>query len=357
MKTYTFRTLTSVWLFAMLLNVLPLGASVVYRSVEQFEKRVSKEFAVNADATVELKNKFGKIHVNTWDQNKVTIDVVISVDTRSKEAAEKIFENIKIEMSGSKSHVSAETIFKSKSNNDHNKKNLRIDYTVNMPRKAAVDLYNRFGDIYLGDLLGSCKIDLAYGSMRAGDLDNKVNSIELQFSDGEIKFIALGELELQYSDMEIEKVGSLEIETQFSDLEIGPAGELKIHSQYDDISLEGASKLRLNTQFSDIHIEQITKEFHLINAYGDIEVERIPSDMETIYVDNQFGDVDLGIERGTSYILDAKGSFSDINLPDNFKVREKTKGNTSFRYFGTVGDDPGERTVTIDTSYGDVDLY
>lgn len=356
MKNYTYRTIALSSLFAILFNVQPLLASTVYRSVDQFKRTISKQYNVNADAEIVLKNKYGKIHVNTWDKNEVTIDVVISIDARSKEAAESVFDKIEINTTGSSSRVTAETNFKSKVKDSSKNKDLQINYTVNIPRKASVDLRNRFGDIYLGDILGTSKIDLAYGSIRAGSLDNRSNDIELQFSDGQFKFIALGTIDIQYSEMDVDKAGSLTIDSQFSELDIGPAGELDIDSQYDDIDLDGASKVKLDAQFSDVKIKQVANDLFIKASYTDVDVDLISPNMTSIYVDNQFGDVSLGIATGTSYILDAKGSFSDIDLPEEFKVREKTKGNTSFRYVGTVGDDPGDRTVTLISSYGDIDL-
>ena len=356
MKNYTFRTIAFSGLFAILFNLQPLIASTVYRSVDQFERTISKQYNVNADAEVVLKNKYGKIHVNTWDKNEVTIEVVISIDARSKEVAEGVFDKIEIKTSGTSSRVTVETTFKSKVKDSSKNKDLQINYTVNIPRKASVDIRNRFGDIYLGDILGSSKIDLAYGSIRAGDLNNKSNTIELQFSDGQFKFIAMGTIDLQYSEMDIDKAGSLTIDSQFSELDIGPAGELVIDSQYDEIDLEGASKVKIDTQFSEIDIKQVASDLFIKASYTDVDVELISPEMKSVFVDDQFGDISLGLAPGLSYILDAKGSFSDINLPENFKVREKTKGNTSFRYVGTVGDDPKDRTVTLISSYGDIDL-
>lgn len=353
MKNYTYSTATLITVFALALNTL--SASTVFKNTAPFEKKVHKEFTVNADVKVELDNRFGKIHVNTWDKNTVSIDVVLSMDARDQADADKVLDNIVIETSGTKSLVSAETVFKNKLKNKNN--DLSIDYTVNVPRKAAMDITNRFGDIYTGDLDGPCTIDLQYGAMRLGSLNNKVNKIDMQFSEGGVDFLAFGEVGIQYSEMEIEKGGGLIIKSQFSELEIGPAGDLHIDSQYDDVDIEGAAKVVVDIQFGELEIELVSKELQVVSAYSDVVVDLISKDLEQVFVDNRFGDTKLNIANGVSYILDAKGSFSDIDLPANFNPKEKKIGTTSWHYVGPVGSEsPNGHSVTIMTSYGDVKL-
>ena len=54
-------------------------------------KKIHKEIQVNSDALVEIHNAFGDLNITSWDQDKVVIDVLITVKGRnSKNVEEKL---------------------------------------------------------------------------------------------------------------------------------------------------------------------------------------------------------------------------------------------------------------------------
>lgn len=351
MMTFGYRTFAAAVFMAF---VLPVIGSATAKSAAPFEKKYHESFNVAPDAVVQVANKFGKVHVNTWDKTEVTVDVVISIDVKDQAEADKVFSNITIKIDGSKDLVTATTVFKSKWKNKNNQ--LSIDYTVNAPRKASMDLTNRFGDIYTGDLEGPVTIDLQYGSMRLGELNNKNNRINLQFTEGNVAFMALGNVDVQYSEMDIEKAGGLIVKSQFSELNIGPAAELEIDSQYDEVDIEGVAKLKMDIQFGELEVKLVSRELTLVSAYSEVDVKMVSPDFEHLFIDNQFGDVFMGLRESASYTLDAEGSFGDIKLPQRFKAKEKSIKTTSWKYIGVVGEESPKAHVSVLTSYGDVDL-
>jgi len=82
------------------LLVLLLGAFVGSQAIakEEFTKKISKSYDVNKEATLAIKNKFGKIHCQNWDKNSISIEVTITLEASSQEKANKYFDRINIEV-------------------------------------------------------------------------------------------------------------------------------------------------------------------------------------------------------------------------------------------------------------------
>ena len=73
-------------LLVVLLGVI-VGTQAIAK--EEFTKKISKSYDVNKDATLAIKNKFGKIHCQNWDQNAISIEVTITLEASNQEKANK----------------------------------------------------------------------------------------------------------------------------------------------------------------------------------------------------------------------------------------------------------------------------
>ena len=76
------------------------------------EKTILKTYQVNADARIDITNKFGKVHVTSWDQNKVSNEVVITVGAKNEAVALDRLKAINVEFKSAASYVEAKTVFK-----------------------------------------------------------------------------------------------------------------------------------------------------------------------------------------------------------------------------------------------------
>lgn len=129
---------------------------------EDFNKTYKEKYDVDKGASMVIRNKFGDIHCQAWDESSVDITVTIKVDAFSQEKANRVFEKIDVELGGTRTKVEGITTVGSISNADFS-----IDYNIRMPRWINIDLDNKFGDIYLDEADGMVKINLEYGAMEA----------------------------------------------------------------------------------------------------------------------------------------------------------------------------------------------
>ncbi len=325
---------------------------------EEFTKKISKSFDVDKDATLELKNKFGKIHCTNWDQNTIGIEVEISIEASSQEKANKYFDRIEVEINGSRSKVSVITKFDDNVfSNNHNE--FSIDFMISMPESVNLEVSHKFGDLIVENVKGNSTIDLGYGNMDIRNLSGTSNTLDIQFSDGKIGYIKNADLELKYSDFNIDEAGSLNAESKFSDFELGKVDVLTLESGYDDDYIGFVRDLDIEANFSDIEVRSLEEKIVADFDYGELKVKEVGPEFSLIQLTNNYADANFGINPAASFKLVATIKMGDFSYPKNkAKLSVVDLSYTSNKYEGVVGDNENPTArVLIETKNGGANLY
>lgn len=292
----------------MLLFILPLSA-------QELTKSFGEAYDVNKNVEVSLWNKFGNTTVTTWDKNQVTVDVNITVDAGNEKETQRILDKIDVQISGSNSRVEARTVIDGKLNCRNC--DFEIEIEVKMPRSAALDLGNEFGNAYIGDLDGKLRAEVSYGDIEANDLNSDENDIEVKFGSLEADFIKAGKVNMEYSELEIARAGYLDLYSRFGSVSIAEVSELILDSQYDELEIGSVETLDGKSDFSGLEIGELMDKIVLTSTYGDIEIDRVSGGFSSIDIETDFGGVEMGISSSASYKLHARASFGDIDFPES----------------------------------------
>tara|TARA_B100000767_G_scaffold256783_1_gene264119 strand:- start:46 stop:372 length:327 start_codon:yes stop_codon:yes gene_type:complete len=59
-------------------------------------KKIHKEIQVSKDALIEIDNSYGDLNIPSWDQNKVVIDVLITVKGKNSKKNQKKLNSIDV---------------------------------------------------------------------------------------------------------------------------------------------------------------------------------------------------------------------------------------------------------------------
>lgn len=342
----------------LIVSLLLLSVQMTVKA-DEFTKKMSKSFDVDPNATLVLKNKFGLIHCENWEQNKITIDVEITVDASNQEKANRYFEHIDVAISGNSSKVSAITsfddgLFKKSKNN-----NISVDFMIKMPTGVSLEVDHRFGDLVVGTITGNSKIELAYGDMKIQRLEGRNNELDVKFSEGEIGYVNNAELDLQYSEMEIDEAGSMSAETKFSEFEIGKADVLTLETGYDDDYIGYVRDLDLDAGFSDVEVRKVDERLVAVMDYGELKVKEVSLDFTLVDVYTSYGDANIGIHPDASFKLVATVKMGDFSYPrTKARLSEAELSYTSKKYEGVVGDNenPSAR-IMVEVKNGGTNLY
>jgi hypothetical protein len=336
---------------AALLSVLFIGLQVYASNLEEYSKKYHEQYQVNSDVILDVSNKYGFVKIVTGESNEITIDVVVTVEGKNQEKAQKLLDKIDITISGDASLVTAITSLEKNSQF----KELSIDYTITMPVSGNVDVVNKFGNVYLNEINGNSKIYVGYGSLDIGSLNSQTNDVTVKFGSGKIKYAHYLDCVTRYSDMRISRAKLLNLDAQYGDVKVGEVGRMDLKCQYGDVGLGTIVELTADVQFGDLDVEGIISQFTLDSQYGDTEVDFISKDFDAISVNSSFGDVELGFQSGSNFTLEGKASFGDISIPTG-TTKEVDGGGGSDTYYGKMFEGSTPSTVKVKMSYGDLDI-
>ena len=342
------------------LSIILLSAllSLQLQAADEFTKKISKSFDVNKDATLSVKNKFGKVQCENWDKNSISIEVTITVQASSQEKANKYLDKIKIEITGSSSLVTAITSMEDnlfdKGNNE-----MSIDYMINIPGTINVELTNKFGDIILSEVGGTSIIDLGYGTIDAKKLLGNTNKLDIEFSDGYIGYIKSANMDLKYSELKIDEVSDMTVESKFSELNIGKIDVLTLETGYDDDFVGYVRNIDIEADFSDVEVRTVEQTLTANFDYGELKVKEVGKSFKLIDITNSFSDANIGFNTEASFRINATVKMGDLTYPqDRAKLSVVEMSYTSNKYEGLIGGNTDTQSkVMIDSQNSGVTLY
>ena len=310
-------------------------------------ERKERSFKTSNDVTVEVFNKYGIVHVETWEKDSVKFIIDLKVEANNNEKLNSIKESILFDFTPSKYKIQAKTIF--------NKARglitefvdafvpsttVIIDYTVIIPKNASLKIDNKFGNIYLDDIYGNADISLSNGDITAKRLLGNT-TIRHSSGDSEIDEIKTGKIFISYADMNINKVGNLTFDTRSSRIDIQQADYLKIKSSKDKYNVEQTNELYCEGSLTTLSISKLRTELNATLRYGGAKIDNISRSFHFLNLSSEYADIDLYFERNSSYNLDiTHHQDAVIQMPRPYSKIETKELNPSEKLmltYGTIG--------------------
>ncbi len=327
--------------------------SATSTSADDFTKSYNEKYAVQKGAVLAIDNKYGDVHCQNWDESNVSITVTITVDASSQEKANKVFDRISVNLTGSPTRVEGTTSVGSISNAEFS-----IDYDIMMPRWINLDIENQFGEIYIAEVDGNANINLEYGDMEVVALNGAVSDLTLKFSKGSVDYFKNGKVHVEYGKFESEGTGPVDIYSRFSEVEIEKSERVNLDSQYDEIELGSIGQIISISRFSGVNVEKINGSFEFDSEYGDIEVSYISAGFGTGKVRNSFAGTDLTFDSKATFNVDAEAEFGDVHYPrTGSSVSKETVGYTTNILKGKIGSGSGPAgQLTVKARHASVNI-
>ena len=184
----------------------------------KLQKSYSKSYPVGTEQVV-LLNRYGKMNIETWDRNEVSVVATIAVGAQNNDYAAKLLERINILDEKKTASIEFKTDMGDSHNNWSDDNNggheMHIDWTVKIPANAKLHAENHFGPMDIGDYKGEAELICKYGTLTAGKLSNS-KLVTVEFGKAIIASVSDAQLLLRYSRVDISKLsGNIKAEMQF----------------------------------------------------------------------------------------------------------------------------------------------
>jgi len=321
-------------------------------------KTIKKEFVVNANALLELKNRYGSINIESWNQNKVSLEIIITTSSSKESKAIERLNSITVEFSNSNSHVSAKTKFgKSKSWSFFNNSSASMDikYIVRMPESNKLNINMDYGNVFIDKITGNSDIDIDYGKLIADELLGNTNIINLDYSRGSsIEKLVNASINIDYSTIDISDAGIIDLNSDYCTSTFGKVKDLTFNADYGSIRVEKSDNIDGNSDYVSLKFGKIANSLRIDADYGSLKIAEMGENFSKISLDLGYTGVKMGIHKNSSfnYIIDSK--YGGITLPNNVNNTKEITKNTSKHFEGSYNGSKGR--VSIISKYGSVKI-
>lgn len=333
-------------------------------------KRIERTFPVSSSTSLEIINKYGKIHIVSWDKDSVGIDIELTVKSDNLSKMNDIMDNIDFDFTSTDYYVIAETEFGKRYNSFFESiKDLaeslipsdnvvEIDYTVQVPKSIELKINNKYGDVYIDDHAGDLRLTLSNGDLKVNELTGNA-VINIEIGNGVVNSIREGKLDIAYSEFEIKRAGTLNVFSRSSEVDIGEIHDLTLNSRRDKLFINSTESLSGETYFSDVYVYDLSGELNFTMKYGSLNMESIRKGFSFLNVNSNYTDINLTFEPTCSYMLDVNHTNAAFTYPQQLgAIEEKVidEGDKEINTYGKIGRDETSSKVSITALKGTITI-
>ena len=321
---------------------------------ETLTKKIEKTIEMTNAGELNLNNKYGNVIVNGWNQNAIEITIDIKVTNKKKDNAKNLLERISAEIKTAEGYISITSEFSDKNTSffsryfnkvnpfDFDKSNIEINYTVNLPINAEIDVTNKFGDVILENWTGKLKANVQHGDLWINESIANAN-IDMKFGKLRTKSITYASVSLKNGSIAIENSQNLVLKTGGSKIEIDSVANLELVSSKDEITIENVGKIQGELMFSNAQVNTVDSDINLIMKVSELRVSKINQPNAVVNIEQESSEINMSIS-GLAFKFNATLEEGLLRLPKTFSN------------INTTVLDKGKRIREITATYGELNL-
>ena len=349
-----------------LLITMMISLGIMAQGSGAFTKEIKKEFTINPNTRLELFNKYGNVDIVNRNDANLSIQVVVKVNGREEEKAKDLLSMIKIDISQEGDVIKAVTdisddfgkYFKGFNMGDDG---LQINYSVSMPKTLPVNISNKYGNVFIDELVSTSTIDVKYGKLTANKIlhDSKepLTKLYLSYSTGTIQETKWIELDIKYSKITITESKALAILSKYSKVYVTNGSSIVSESKYDTYEIGKLNNFITTAGYGHFKINELAGKLQVDTKYTDVIIDRISAGFEGIKVSNSYGSYKLGIDPSASYRINGYAKYCNIDYPESNARVSRFNENNEMKVSGTIGNESNPKAeVSVTSHYGNIRL-
>lgn len=351
---------------ALLLLVLPtilLSNDGKLKGKYTKEKIIKKEYDVNSDVLLKIKNSYGNLNITSWNENRILIEVHIKTNGNNEEKVQRKLDEIKVNFEASNSMVSARTVFNSNRSNwgiswARNNVNMQVNYTIKLPVKSSVHLNNDYGNIILDRIDGHAKISCDYGRFDIGELRGRNNELKFDYtSKSTIDYMNSGSIQADYSSFTIGKTNDIKLDADYTNSTIKQMKNLVYNCDYGNLEVFEAHDINGSGDYINVSFGTVHGDVQVNADYGSIAIDKMADDGGSVTLKSDYTGIKLGYDPQYHFNFELDLEYGGFRGKDGLEINISKEKSTSKYYKGFYGSKSSSNTVSISSDYGSVTFY
>jgi DUF4097 and DUF4098 domain-containing protein YvlB len=337
--------------------------SNIFGESYSFDDHLEQDFP--AGAALKVIDTHGAVSVHASDDSKITVTVRKRIGADSQSDADKYNGETKPTITTTGTLVTLDA--KAEAAGEHA---VEIDLDISLPRKAAVSISSRRGDVQLvgregnvdisaqhsdtsiEEVTGNVKVSQEKGSVKieqiAGDVHVEGRVNEVSVSD--VKGGAQLDGEFQESVKLARIAKTVTFKSARTDMEFSRIdGSLDLDS--DELHAEELTgPLRLNTGSKNIQLDGVSGDVRLQDNDGSVEVAM--RTLGNVQIDNRNGTIQLSLPEKPGFRLDARTRDGEIQA--DFPELKIDNGDSEGKASGSVGN--GAAHIVLNNEHEGIEI-
>jgi hypothetical protein len=328
------------------------------------EKKIHKEYTVNASAGLKIDNSYGNVNIVTWNQNKTVIDVVIKTNGDNEDKVMEKLKGITVDFTSNGSKVTATTRFGERNarwndwfGSGKSNVSVEVNYTIKIPITNSVTINNDYGTVNIDRLEGNALIHCDYGQLIIGELLAENNALNFDHSrNSTIQFIKSGTINADYSGFTLQKGEDIKINADHSNSEIGEVNTLTYNNDHGKISIEKVGALQAKGDHISHKIGTISKAININSDYGSITIQRIEATCKNVTLRSSYSGIKIGLAPNYKFDFTLNLDYTSLKDEEILNITNRNESNSSKLLQGYYGAKGSGNVLNINTEYGSVKL-
>jgi hypothetical protein len=327
-----------------------------------------KSFPLHENTRLEIINKYGDIHISSWEKDSVNIMAEIEAFAPDQSKLEKMIDGIEIKMTGSASLIRAETEFEREitvlieSFREITKKliefesKMQINYFINVPDDVDILIRNQFGNISMENNTGTISVTLSNGNFKANSI-NRISELNLDFGEAEIASVRSASINSTFAKIIINQSENIVLNSTSSKYELAKPGNIELESRRDKFFIGNIDAINGISYFSDYKINNLAGNTDLDLKYGSFDAETVNNDFESIVIRSSSTDITAGFDPSASFKFEIRHLNSFVVIPDeNIKFNKETINEARKEYLltGIIGGKKPSGFLRINATRGNI---
>ncbi len=302
------------------------------------EEKYDRTFAATESSSVEIRNKYGEIIVNTWYKDSVRVFVRVAATGKSRDDINSEMRRVDVELRKIGNLITGFTSFdqgrsrgffgelmsqvSDVSQTMLGSKKISVDYEIWLPADMPLTIENKFGDVYMANMTNQVNLDLSHGDLRGNEITGSFN---LNQSFGKFRFdhLAKASMTLRGVEGKINRAELLTVESGSSELELGEIQDMQVNSRNDKYHFDRISTLIGEGSFTDFNVDYFLGEMQLNCNYGEVFLSQIDKDFDKIGITGKSTDINLILNQASYINTRIIGEEENMILPNSMLVMKK----------------------------------
>ncbi|WP_248724590.1 hypothetical protein [Seonamhaeicola sp. ML3] len=308
----------------LVFTITALFSSIVFAQ-DKLSKDIKKTFPLKSEGALYLENKYGNVFINGWDKASIQLEVSVEVKGKNLDKAKDLLKRINPTFINTNSQLIVKTEIEEKNASVFNKyfkkigplnsekTNSDINYIIYLPKNAAVEITNKYGDVIISDWYGKLNANLEHGDLRiTNDLDD--SKIAIKYGNLRANVLKNSRIESKNATVSFDESEVLKLESDGSIMTIETVGNLDINSNKDDIEINTVDHIHGTLKYSQMTLNHVGSKVNLNLNLAELRLKKLDAKAPVINLNQKSSEVYVNISE-TSFNFSAELEQGLLRLP------------------------------------------